>query len=139
MQIFTKERSRKFSSLGGNYIFTLKSQSKFSLWGVYRFLHWKVKRNFRLLVGSPQYKNLVDPFWRKFRLIFDCKSLVCPLKCHTKTVRNKRCKLKVIYLNKFLLNCNVNSIKLSGFFQSFLKNYFFCILSVFHEFWLKWS
>ena len=47
------------------------------------------------------------------------------LKCHTKTVQNKRCKLKVIYLNKFLSNCNVNTIKISGFFQSFWKNYFF--------------
>ena len=47
------------------------------------------------------------------------------LNCHTKTVRNKRCKLKVIYLNKFLSNCNVNTIKISGFFQSFWKNYFF--------------
>ena len=45
--------------------------------------------------------------------------IVLLLKWYTKTVRDKRCKLKVIYLNKFLSNCNVNTIKISGFFQSF--------------------
>ena len=45
--------------------------------------------------------------------------LMFVLKWSTKTVRDKRCKLKVIYLNKFLSNCNVNTIKISGFFQSF--------------------
>ena len=57
------------------------------------------------------------------------KNDISPLKCHTKTVRNKH----------NLSNCNVNTIKISSFFQSFWKKMFFCILSVFHKFWLKWS
>ena len=75
-------------------------------------------------------------FWKKHFL--KILKIFSPLKCHTKTVRNKRCKLKVIYLNKFLSNCNVNTIKISSFSKVFEK-LFFCILSVFYEFWLKWS
>ena len=53
------------------------------------------------------------------RKTFVTPSVVHTLKWYTKTVRDKRCKLKVIYLCKYLSNFNVNTIKSSAFFPSF--------------------
>ena len=61
------------------------------------------------------------------------------LKWHTKTVRDKRCKLKVIYISISFYRIATLIPSKFQVFPKFLKKIFFCNLFVFHEFWLKWS